>query len=96
MEKCKTIEAKIDFLKTLLEKLTLILLALGGGFGTLLVKYPCLLTARGLKKLLVKHPGLVLLEILNVILLAIISILMFFSILRCNALIQELNDCEEE
>jgi len=39
MEKCKTVEAKIDFLKTLFEKLTLILLALGGGLGTLLVKY---------------------------------------------------------
>ena len=39
MEKCKTIEAKIDFLKTLFEKFTLILLALGGGLGTLLVKY---------------------------------------------------------
>ena len=39
MEKCKTIEAKLEFLKTLFEKLTLILLALGGGLGTLLVKY---------------------------------------------------------
>jgi len=38
MENCKTIEAKIDFLKTLFEKITLILLALGGGLGTLLVK----------------------------------------------------------
>jgi len=39
MERCKTIEAKIDFFKTLFEKLTLILIALGGGVGTLMVKY---------------------------------------------------------
>jgi len=40
MEKCKSIEAKLDFLKTLFEKLTLILIGLGGGLGTLVVKYP--------------------------------------------------------
>jgi len=39
MEGCKTIEVKIDFFKTLFEKLTLILIALGGGVGTLMVKY---------------------------------------------------------
>jgi len=96
MEKCKTIEARIDFWKTLVEKLAILLLGSAGGFGTLLVKYPGLLTARGLEKLLAEHPGIVLLEILNVSLIAIISILMFFSILRWNAVIQKLDECMEE
>jgi len=40
MEKCKAIEAKIELFKTLFEKLILLAIALGGGLGTLLIKYP--------------------------------------------------------
>ncbi len=39
MEKCKTIEAKVEFWKTLMEKLFLLVLALGGSLGTLLLRY---------------------------------------------------------
>jgi hypothetical protein len=39
MEKCKTVDAKVEFWKTLMEKLFLLVLALAGSLGTLLLKY---------------------------------------------------------
>jgi len=39
MEKCKTVDANVEFWKPLMEKLFLLVLALGGSLGTLLLKY---------------------------------------------------------
>jgi len=80
MEKCKTIEAKIDFLKTLFEKLTLILLALGGGLGTLLVKY------QNFQWLL----------LLNSIAFLVILLTWFFVIYLWRKELSKLNSCKEE
>ena len=80
MEKCKTIEAKIDFLKTLLEKLTLMLLALGGGFGTLLVKFQAFTP----------------LKILNFFLLVIVLFLWLLTLRGWWILTYKLDECEEE
>ena len=80
MEKCKTTEAKIDFLKTLFEKLTLILLALGGGLGTLLVKY------QNFQWLL----------LLNSIAFVIIFLTWLFIIYLWRKELNKLNTCREE
>jgi hypothetical protein len=80
MEKCKTIEAKIDFLKTLFEKLTLILLALGGGFGTLLVKYQYFLS----------------LLLITFITLLVIFLTLIFVIYLWRKELNKLNSCKEE
>ena len=80
MEKCKTIEARIDFFKTLLEKLTLVLLALGGGFGTLLVKFQSFTS----------------IKILSFFLLVIVLFLWLLTLRSWWILTYKLNECEEE
>ena len=80
MEKCKSIEAKIELFKTLFEKFMLLFTLLGGGLGTLLVKYPQL------------HAYII---VSVVLLISIFGILLVILYLWGKEIVK-LNLCEEE